>query len=393
MAALKQEPHAVLPSATLDEAARQAFINQLGKHVLNDITPGNKAVFDKNVLPAFQRTHGRAPADRHEIRKEMVRQPYYQMTSSFQRTIQEMMWNSVDESIQRQLPNLIDTAQKLAGGETKGSLTLNPDFEIPSYIKNNHNHATPGGYAADLIPGDITAGALYDRGGFIYTQGLFGARMDGIGKAAAMMVRQTRPDLKPKKILEIGCTAGGSTGGLALMFPDAEIHAIDVGAALLRYAHARAESLGLPIHFHQMSGEHMTFADHSFDLVCCLATLHETSRSAAFNIFKDAFRVLKPGGLFLCSELPPYKGVDPWTQFVRDWDTYNNNEPFWGPVHDLELRDVAVAAGFDEAKYFEGNGPGVAQANALTSAVEVDNQKFMGSTRGGGQAWYAGASK
>ena len=393
MVALKQMPHAVLPSATLDEAARQAFINQLGKHVLNDITPGNKAVYDKHVLPAFQQTHERAPADRHEIRKEMVRQPYYQMTSSFQRTIQEMMWNAVDESIQRQLPDLIDVAQNIARGKTTGSLTLDPNFEMPGYIKHNDNHATPGGYSADLLPGDVTAGALYDRGAFIYTQGLFGPRMDGIGKAAAMMVSRVRPDLKPKKILEIGCTAGGSTGGLAIMFPEADLHGIDVGAALLRYAHARAESWGLPIHFHQMNAEHMSFADESFDLVCCLATLHETSRNATFNIFKEAFRALRPGGLFLCSELPPYKGVDPWNQFVRDWDTYNNNEPFWGGVHDLELKDVAVAAGFDPTKYFEGNGPGVAQANALTSAVEVENKKFMGSTRGGGQAWYAVVSK
>lgn len=393
MAAVKQEAHGVLPVASLDEAARQAYINELGKHVLNYITPGNKAVYDNHVLPSFQRRHGRAPLDRHEIRKEMVRQPFYQMTSSFQRTIQEMMWNAVDESIQRQLPSLIDTAQKFANGKTKGSLTLDPNFEVPPYIKNNHNHATPGGYGADLMPGDITAGALYDRGGYIYTQGLFGPRMDGIGKAAAMMVAQSRPDLKPKKILEIGCTAGGSTGGLSMMFPDAELHAIDVGAAVLRYAHARAESLHLPIHFHQMSGENMTFANSSFDLVCCLATLHETSRSATYNIFKEAQRVLKPGGLFLCSELPPYKGFDPWGQFVRDWDTYNNNEPFWGAVHDLELKDVALEAGFEADKYFEGFGPGVAQANALNAAVEVDNKKFMGSTRGGGQAWYAGASK
>jgi len=392
MAVIRQEQHAVLPSATLDEAARQSFINQLGKHVLNEVTPGNKADYEKNVLPAFRRAHGRAPADRHEIRKEMLRRPYYQMTSSFQRTIQEMMWNSVDESIQRQLPELIERAARIGKASKLGSLALDPAFEIPAYIKHNDNHATPGGYSADLLPGDVTAGALYDRGGFIYTQGLFGPRMDGIGKAAALMVRQTQPDLRPKKILEIGCTAGGSTGGLAMMFPDAEVHAIDVGAALLRYAHARAQSLGLAIHFHQMSGEALTFAEGSFDLVCCLATLHETSRGAVFNIFKQARRVLKPGGLFLCSELPPYKGVDAWTQFVRDWDTYNNNEPFWGAVHDLELKEAAVAAGFAPENYFEGFGPGVAQANALNGAVDVDNTKFMGSTRGGGQAWYAGAS-
>lgn len=392
MAAPQQEAHAVLPVATLDEAARQAFINQLGKHVLNEITPGNKAAYDKRVLPAFRRRMGRAPADRHEIRKEMVRDPYYQMTSSFQRTIQEMMWNAVDESIQRQLPHLIETAANIARGQTLGSLTLDPDFEIPPYIKYNDNHAAPGGYSADLGPGDVTAGALYDRGGFIYTQGLFGPRMDGIGKAAALMVRRLRPDLTPGKILDMGCTAGGSTGGLAQMFPAAEIHAIDVGPAVLRYAHARAESLGLAIHFHQMSAEQTRFPAASFDLVCCLATLHETSRSATFNIFKEARRLLKPGGLFLCSELPPYKGVDPWTQFVRDWDTYNNNEPFWGGVHDLDLKEVAAAAGFDTAKYVEGFGPGVAEANALATAVEVDNKKFMGSTRGGGQAWYAAVS-
>jgi ubiquinone/menaquinone biosynthesis C-methylase UbiE len=390
---IKQEAHAVLPTANLDEGARQEFLNQIGKHVLNEVTPGNRALYEKRVLPRFLKTHGRPPRDRHEIRKEMVHEPYYQMTGSFQRTIQEMMWNSVDESIQRQLPDLIARAREIANGPTKGSLTLDPTLPLPRYMTENDNHAMPGGYIEDLCEGDVTAGALYDRGSFIYTQGLFGPRMDGIGRAASMMIKRQRPDLKPQRILEIGCTAGGSTLGLAAAFPDAELHAIDLGAAALRYAHARAESFGVPVHFHQMSGEKLSFADESFDLVCCLATLHETAYTATHNIFKEAYRVLKPGGLFLCSELPPYKGVDAWTQFMRDWDTYNNSEPFWGKVHELEFADVAAKAGFDTSKYFEGFGPGVAEANNLQRAVEVENKKFMGSTRGGGQAWYAGVSK
>jgi ubiquinone/menaquinone biosynthesis C-methylase UbiE len=207
------------------------------------------------------------------------------------------------------------------------------------------------------------------------------------------MIRATWPGFAPRKILEIGCTAGGSTVGLKAMFPDAELHAIDVGPAALRYAHARAESLGVPIHFHQMNGEAMDFADAGFDLVCCLAGLHETALGATHNIFKEAHRVLRPGGKFLCSELPPYEGVDPWTQFVRDWDTYNNAEPYWGQVHDLDLSQVAAKAGFDRAAYHQGFGPGIAEANRLTQAVEVDNKKFMGSTRGGGQAWYAWMSR
>lgn len=388
-----QEKHPVLPESSLDEAARQEFVNQLGKHVLNEVTPGNRALYERRVRPRFEKAHGRPPRDRHEIRKEMVHEPYYQMTGSFQRTVQEMMWNAVDESIARQRADLIARAGAIAAGPVKGSLRLDPALALPKYMTENDNHAMPGGYVADLCAGDITAGALYDRGGFIYTQGLFGPRMDGIGRAAAMMVKRQRPDLRPRKILEIGCTAGGSTLGLAAAFPEAEIHAVDLGAAVLRYAHARAESFGVAIHFHQMSGEHLAFADAGFDLVCCLATLHETSYAATHAILREAYRVLKPGGLFLVSELPPYKGVDPWTQFTRDWDTYNNSEPFWGTVHDLDLGAVAAKAGFDPARYFEGFGPGVAEANDLAAEVEVENKKFIGSTRGGGQAWYAGASK
>ena len=113
---LHQDPHAVLPQSSVNEAARQNFLNQLGKHVLNEITPGNKAAYEKRVLPKFKAKEGREPETRHEIRKAMVHDPYYQMTSSFQRTVQEMMWNSVDDTIQRQLPELIKTAKDIREG-------------------------------------------------------------------------------------------------------------------------------------------------------------------------------------------------------------------------------------------------------------------------------------
>ena len=142
-----------------------------------------------------------------------------------------------------------------------------------------------------------------------------------------------------------------------------------------------------------MNAEDLSFEDNSFDLVTCLASLHEMSLAAIQNVFNEAFRALKPKGLFLVSEIPPYEGLDPWTQFVKDWDTLNNNEPFWGKMHEMDLCYVAQSAGFNPNNYKDGFGPGVAEANAMSKSVEVKNEKFMGSTRGGGNAWYAEITK
>ena len=37
-------------------------------------------------------------------------------------------------------------------------------------------------------------------------------------------------------------------------------------------------------------------------------------------------------------EQPPFKMIDdPFDQLMKDWDTHNNNEPFWGPMHYMDL--------------------------------------------------------
>ena len=390
---LKQEKHAVLPESSKDEAARQEYIYSLGAFVQNEVNPRLREVYERDVRPRFEAAHGHEPENRHEVRRAMNRQPYCQLASSMQRTTQEMLWNSVDESIQRQLPGLIQVASELRQSPRLGSLRIDESFDMPNYIANNDNHAMPGGYSADLCDGDVTAGALYDRGGFIYTQGLFGARMDGLGRAAINFIRARYPEFQPRRVLDIGCTAGGPTVALAEEWPEAEVHGIDVGAALLRYAHARAESLGVSVHFSQQSGERTDFDTGSFDLVVCLGVLHETSRPAVKNIFSEAFRLLGPGGVFLVSELPPYDSGTPFELFARDWDTWNNNEPFWGPVHEMDLVETLVDCGFSGDDVFAAFAPGVAAANELVQAVPVENKKFVGSTRGGGDSWFVAASK
>jgi len=120
----EQTQHELLPHATHDEQARQNFVQSLKVHLATSVSPGNKAVYEKRAKPRFQRENKRGPQDRHDVRRVMKDEPYYQTWSALLRTSQEMMWDSVATSVERQLPALIERAKR--NGKTSGSLTLNP---------------------------------------------------------------------------------------------------------------------------------------------------------------------------------------------------------------------------------------------------------------------------
>ena len=61
---------------------------------------------------------------------------------------------------------------------------------------------------------------------------------------------------------------------------------------------------------------------------------------------QESRRLLAPGGFALHLEVPPFAGKDPFDQYLTDWDTHYNAEPFIGTLHDLNLKSVLEGAGF-----------------------------------------------
>ncbi|MEQ9564726.1 MAG: hypothetical protein RLN85_02735, partial [Pseudomonadales bacterium] len=125
----EQFAHDVLLRRTSEEQSRQAFAKNLKIHLATSISPGNRVVYDNDIAPELAKKLGREPKTRHEIRKPMESHPYYRMWSSLQRSSQEVMWDAVGESVERQLDDLIERAKKLGKGQTKGSLRLDPSLE------------------------------------------------------------------------------------------------------------------------------------------------------------------------------------------------------------------------------------------------------------------------
>ncbi len=332
-----QAKHAVLPRASHDDAARQAFVETMGRTVLPTLATLNRAAYGKV---------GNASMDRHRLRRTLSDHPAWQLSSALRLVHQEALWDSVIGSVERQLPNLVAAADRLRATQRHATLRLDPSLDVPRYLAAVDIHLMPGNYDGERIEDDISAGALYDRGVFIRALGLRGAYGEDYGASFGDFVRARFPDLAVRRVLEIGCAVGGSTLGLVEAFPEAQVHAIDVAAPVLRYAQARMESLGRRAHFEQQNAERLSFDDDTFDVVAGFALLHETSAKALPRILREVHRVLRPGRVAIFRERPAFSTLTPLEAHEIDWDTYYNGEPFYGQFFSLDRRQIFLDAGF-----------------------------------------------
>lgn len=339
--------HPMMPQASHDEAARFNFLTLFNRYLSGEIGRGNRIAYESRVLPAFKVIHGREPENREEIRIAMNQDPFHRMWSALKRNSMEMRQQNGRQIVLRQLDEL--DAKAKAFNEASGLLELDPSVEQPLYAACVDIHCQPGGYHGGEREGDVTVGANYDVGLFATTGGALGSLNNGGGRAVVGWVKAHRPDWQPKRILDVGCTVGHNAVPFAEGFPDAEVIAIDTAAASLRYGAARAAGLGVKnIRFVQASGEDLSrFPDAHFDWVQTTMFLHELSAQSMPKILSECRRVLKPGGLLLHVEQPQYGPDMPlYEQFIRDWDAYNNNEPFWSAMHGIDLKAVMEEAGF-----------------------------------------------
>lgn len=339
--------HVMQPGTNHDEQARQDFVGALRGHLSGRIMPGAYKVYEARVEPAFKARHGRAPDNHDEVRKAMVQDSFYQFWSAMQRRSQELLWESVIDPTERQLPMLIERSRALgkqAKARRRGTLTLDPSLQIPRYHAAADIHLQPGGYHTDFASDDVAAGVVYDKGINLYMGGALGPENNLMGDTLLAYLREKHPERTPKRILDIGCAIGNSTLVWARAFPKSRVHGIDVAAPVLRYAHARAEALGVTAHFSQQNAESTTFPDGSFDLVVSHIVLHETSKSALTRILGECRRLLAPGGLMLHLEIP--RGRTIIEKFMHNWESYNNNETFARYMTGIDLKAEAMKGGF-----------------------------------------------
>ncbi|WP_446830356.1 class I SAM-dependent methyltransferase [Candidatus Foliamicus sp.] len=368
--------HGLRIEPTRDELSRQRFVCEMRRHILGDLAQEMRSAYDRKVEPAIARETGAPPQDGVQVHKAMRAEPTYRFYSSMRVNCQKLVWRSVIPTIERNLGevNRRVGAAPAGGNQSGGTLELRPQLQTPPYVADHDVHLMPGCYHTEYGADDAAAGALYDNGTAVHSMGLFGNGRDDIGTTIAKFISVKFPDFRPRRILDMGCSIGSNTVPWARTYPEAETYAVDVAAPLLRYAHARAETLGVKVHFKQMDATDCDFdfgGEESFDVVWSSMFLHELPPKTVRAVFREAHRLLRPGGLMVHMELPPNCHTEPYDSFFLDWDSYYNQEPYYKAFRDMRPKELCVDAGFDPAACVEFTIP------SLVRNGESDFQDYV----------------
>lgn len=225
-----------------------------------------------------------------------------------------------------------------------------PDRPLPSYIDLGlWFHRTTGGWDGHefqgFVHGELIHRQYVNRG---YGGNIYGVRREILRELA---------NRAPARIFEIGTSSGNFTLQLQLEFPNAEIWGCDVSLRMLEQAQRVGNEHGYSWQLFQLPAEDTGFDPDQFDLVTSFIVVHEVPAAITVAHFKEAFRLLRPGGEVLFSDAPRYAALDKAAVRWADYLGIHGGEPFWRDAALLDLGAAARAAGFiDVRSQAQGDG-------------------------------------
>lgn len=272
----------------------------------------------------------------NDIRAVFDPVPQLAVRNRMMRTLQEMTWRGLRAGY-------ADTARYLAELDAydkkgPGKVEWDPTFQAPAYAKQPI-HIQPGGYGGDPI-----AGYWYYQGTHTF---FIGANTQDEGHLGCAQAARTPADGKVKRILDIACSVGQLTVGLAERLPNAEVWGIDTAAPMVRFAHKRAVDLNVPVNFSQRDAETTGFPDSHFDMITSYILFHEVENSRIQSILNEMYRVLRPGGTFSIFDFPyDVKQLPPFMRYFFDLDGKDNCEPYALDFVTMDFTGALRKAGF-----------------------------------------------
>lgn len=193
------------------------------------------------------------------------------------------------------LPKIWDRASKKRHQDFSEGISTEG---YPAYYVQNFHHQTDGyfsDYSANMY--DLQVEVLFNGTAAPMRRRILAPLKQHLSQMPVAV--GTSP--QPLKLLDIACGTGNSLKLINQSMPEVALYGIDLSPAYIRKANENLASTEgvVPAQLVQANGEELPFVDEFFEATTSTFLFHELPAEARQNVIDEAFRVTKPGGVFV----------------------------------------------------------------------------------------------
>ena len=194
---------------THDEHARQRFVSMLRKHAIINMTAALHDRYENDVLPKLQK-QSREPQGWRDIDSAMQDDATFRFYSTTRYNAQEMCYQSVQPTIERNIEHANATAKAIADNPgAGGTLQLDPALPIPPYVSQLDVHLAPGYTHKEHVENDVAQGAVVALGGKVFTgQHPYRKSYGTVAESVSYFVKRKFSSIRPVRVLDLGTCSG-----------------------------------------------------------------------------------------------------------------------------------------------------------------------------------------
>ncbi|MFP8877321.1 MAG: class I SAM-dependent methyltransferase [Myxococcota bacterium] len=238
------------------------------------------------------------------------------------------------------LPRLLAEVPRVAMRLRRGGWQELPDdvdtSRFPNYFRRTF-HWQSDGYLSRR------SARLYDLSVEVMFMGCADVmRRQMIPPIAAMA---SEHNAEPLRILDVGCGTGRTLLQIARAVPGQQYYGVDLSPYYVE--EAREVLAGVPeVSLLAQDAEKLPFRDGHFDVVTSCFLFHELPRANRARVMAEAFRVLRPGGLFVCEDSAHHAEAADLSEFLEAFAS-DMHEPFYLDYVQDDLALLAEKEGFE----------------------------------------------
>ncbi|MGB3574133.1 MAG: class I SAM-dependent methyltransferase [Phormidesmis sp.] len=245
------------------------------------------------------------------------------------------------------LPKIWDRATNKRHQEFSEGIDTNG---YPTYYVQNFHHQTDGYFSkisADMY--DLQVEVLFNG-----TAAPMRRRILAPLKQHLMsMPVDTRSSPQSRKVLDIACGTGNSLTLINQAIPQSALYGVDLSPAYIRKASENLANVkgNVPAQLIQANGEALPFVDEFFEATTSTFLFHELPADARQNVIDEAFRVTKPGGIFVICDSVQATDSPEFAPLMENFPAMFH-EPYYRNYISDDLVARLESAGFTDTKTF-----------------------------------------